>query len=158
MTAAICRLAAALLFASVFLAAAPTRADTGDVPASISWQQRFDVPVAHALDMFFSAADTETVTMRGMGHIRHIIDLAAIRVWPTPRLALRMGVGVASLVDSVVACPAKTSGQALAGSLYYAVLQPRGLSLGIELSTLQVRYDNGASLNEGTVMLALSTR
>src|SRR5262245_5919135 len=115
MTAAICRPATALLFAIAFLAASPTHADNGDPTSTL--YKRLDVPVARAIDMFFSAADTQSLTMRGLGHVRHVVDLAAFRVWPSERLALRMGVGRANLIDSPVACAAKTSGTALSGSI-----------------------------------------
>ncbi len=146
---------AALLLAWVWLSAAPTRADSG---GPLALERRFDVPVAHAIDMFFDAADTEQITMRGFAHVRHIVNVFSLRVWATPRLALRLGAGPAGLVDSPVASAAKMNGSAMVGSLYFAVLQPRGLSLGVELSTLQVHYENAPGLREGTVLLALSSR
>src|SRR5262249_19917958 len=159
MPAASRRAVAMLLFATAFLAAAPTRADSGDVPLQLQLRDHLSLPVARALDMFFDATDHQQVTMRGFGaHVRHVVDLAAIRIWATPRLAVRMGAGFANLVDCEVACPAKSRGTAMSGSIYYAVLQPPGFALGVELSTLQVRYANAAGLNEGTVLFAFSSR
>src|SRR5215467_4834331 len=137
MPAALCRFAAALFFASVVLASRPTHADSGAPPLQV--QQQFNVPVAHALELFFGAADHQQLTMRGFAHVRHSVDLIAMRVWPTSNLAIRIGAGSASLIDSVVAGPEKSSGTAVMGSVYMAILQPRGLSFGVELSTLQIR-------------------
>lgn len=156
MPAALCRFTAALICASAILASRPTRADSGAPPLLV--QQQANVPVAHALDLVFGAAHYEQLTMRGFAHIRHCVGMVATRFWPTPNLAIRIGAGKASLVDSVVAGPEKSSGTAVMGSVYLAVAQPPGLSIGVELSTLQIRYSGSAGMNEGTVMFALSSR
>jgi hypothetical protein len=153
MPAASCRL---LLLASVLLASRPTHADSGDPGLQV--QQQFNVPVARALDFFFSGADASRITKRGYAHIRHVVDVVAMRFWATPCLAVRLGGGSARLVDSVVDGPGRSNGSALLGSVYLAVLQPRGLSLGVELSTLQIRYAGDSGMSEGTVMLQLSSR
>jgi hypothetical protein len=143
-----------VVFAALFLPSFRTYAETTPI-ARI--EGRLDIPVGRALDTIFDMADLEERSLPASPRARHDLRMAAVHFTLADRLGMRVGVGLAALLDSPTAHSPMRRGCALAGSLALALFEQHGFRFGVEVSALRVAYDH-TTVDEGTVLLALSGR
>ncbi len=148
------RVLIALGFASVLVGARPTWADTFTAPAVI---QRADDALAAALPFVFHAGKLETRSVPAFASARHAITLGELQVHVSPRLSVRAGAGLAQIVDAPTELGGAHTGCAVGGSASYALFEPHGLRVGLELSAMHVTYGTTGFTDE-TMLVALSTR
>jgi hypothetical protein len=140
--------------ASVLLAARPTQADTR---APLGIVERADTALARALPIVFKSGTVETRSLPAFAGARHAITLGETQIPITPKLTIRAGAGLAAIEDAPRGSNLAHTGCAFSGTASYVLVEPVGLRIGVELTTLHVSY-GATGFTDETMMLAVTTR
>lgn len=134
---------ATLCLVSSLLLSAPTQADT----------LRIDETFVRGVSALGLRAEIKKQTQVDALHGRHIIDMASLRMFLTPRLMIRAAVGQARVL-----CEPGQNGRAVGGAMRIGLVEEGSLSLGLELSAVHVGYEAGPELDDARVLVTLVTK